>query len=141
MPSLTRLLFAFALFTFLGCVNSAAQLEMPLSTEQAVDVVEIQQAVNLFAIAVDQHRLGLLPQVFTSSIVANFSLPDGTILRGLNAVTQNLMTLQDIPSVHDQSTNYVNFSTPWQPHATTYVTATFFGSGDLKGQVFTSYGR
>lgn len=114
---------------------------MPLSTEQSVDLVEIQQVVNLFPIAVDQHRLELLPHIFTSDVVANFSLPDGTIQNGLDAVTQNLMTLQDTPSLHDQSTNYVDFKSPQQANATTYLTGMFFGSADLQGQVFMNYGR
>ena len=142
MLSLTRTLFPFAVLNLRECVIGATtRLEMPLSTEQALDVVEIQQVVNLFAIAVDQHRLELLPQILTPDIVADFGLPDGTILRGLDAVSQNLRTIQNIPGVHSQSTNHVNFSSPQQPHATTYLTATFFGSGELKGQVFTNYGR
>ena len=141
MLSLTHIPLIFALLGLLECVLASPQVEMPFSNEQATDVVEIQQVVNLFAIAVDQHRLELLPQIFTASIVADFGLPDGTILRGLDAVTQNLRTIPSVPAVHSQSTDYVNFSNPRQPHATTYLTATFFGSGDLKGQVFTNYGR
>lgn len=139
MPSLTRPLIRFALLSLFPVV--AIQHAMPLSTEQSVDLVEIQQVVNLFPIAVDQHRLELLPHIFTSDVVANFSLPDGTIQNGLDAVTQNLMTLQDTPSLHDQSTNYVDFKSPQQANATTYLTGMFFGSADLQGQVFMNYGR
>ncbi|KAL9133718.1 MAG: hypothetical protein Q9175_005100 [Cornicularia normoerica] len=135
MPSLTRLIFTFALVSHMAHPIAAISPGMTLTIEQAVDVVEIQQTLNLFAIAVDQHRLELLPQVFTADVIANFSIPGGTIQHGLDAVTQLLMTLQAIPSLHYQSTNYLNFTTSQQAHATTYLTGTFFGSGDLQGQI------
>ena len=114
---------------------------MATTNELAVDVVKIQQVVNLFALAVDQHRLELLPQIFSSDVIANFSVPDGSVQNGLDEVTQLLLTLQAVPSLHYQSNNYVNFSSSSQAHATTYLTGTFFGSGTLGGQMSLNYGR
>ena len=122
-------------------MTSQAETVDPINTQTAADIVEIRQAINLFAIAVDQHKLDLLSQVFTNDVAVNFSLPSGEILYGLSAVTQLLATLQAVPSQHDQSTFYHTRIGSQEAHTTTYNTATFFGSGDLKGQVFTNYGR
>lgn len=130
MLSLTRTIFTSVLRSSIECVIGGTQLDiMPFSTEQATDVVEIQQVVNLFAIAVEQHRNTLLPRIFTSDISFESNLPDRTILRGLLEVTQYVITGQKVPAVNMQSTNYVDLSNPRQPHATTYLTSTFFGSG------------
>ena len=142
MLSLTRILFfTIALLSPLAHPIATILPEMNLNVEQAVDVVNIQQTLNLFAIAVDQHQLGLLPEVFTTDVTANFSIPGGAIQIGLDAVTQLLMTLEAIPSLHYQSTNFLAFTGSQQAHATTYLTGLFFGTGDLQGQVYQNYGR
>lgn len=124
------------------CNNNHSILpEMTLNVEQAVDVVEIQQTLNLFAIAVNQHQLGLLPEVFTTDVTTNFDIPGGDIQTGLDAVTRLLMTLEAIPSLHYQSTNFLKFTGSQQAHATTYLLESFFGTGALQGQVYQSYGR
>lgn len=111
------------------------------NAQDAADIADIRQTTNLFAIAVDQHNLDLLSQVFTNDVTANFNLPSGEVLHSLSAVQQILARLQAVPSQHDQSTSYYAPKGDQKAHATTYNTGTFFGSGDLKGQVYTSYGR
>ena len=141
MASLTLLLLsvAFVSHTVIPIVN--VLYTMAMTNQQAVDVVEIQQVVNLFAIAIDQYRLELLPQIFSSDVAANFSVPSGMVQSGLDEVTQLLSTLQAIPSLHYQSTDYISFPSLNQAHATTYLTGTFFGSGKLQGQVYLNYGQ
>ena len=112
-----------------------------LSNTHPASIVEIQQTIDLFAIAVDQHRLNLIPSIFTENVTANLAAPGATDLRGIQALTQVLSTLNGISSLHEQSTHYVTFSSTGMAHATTYNVATFFGTGDLQGQIFTEYGR
>ena len=89
----------------------AQELLLPFSARDAANVVEIQQVINLFALAVDQHRYDLFPQVFTPDVTVNFNTPGIPIIHGLDALTQHIPgALQNLPSFHAQSTPYVNFS-------------------------------
>ena len=115
---------------------------MALTAAQATDIVNIQQVLSLFAIAVDQHRYDLLSKIFTSDATINFNTPDRAIVTGVEALTDRLTTrLQNINSTHNQTTNYVNFSSATNAYSTTYVVVTFFGGGNFQGQVYTSYNR
>ena len=92
--------------------------------------------------AVDQHQYDLLFKIFTSDATINYNTPDGAIVTGVDALTDRLTTrLQNIKSTHNQSTNYIDFSSATNAHSTIYGISTFFGSGDFQGQVYTSYSR
>ena len=61
--------------------------------------------------AVDQHQYDLLFKIFTSDATINYNTPDGAIVTGVDALTDRLTTrLQNIKSTHNQSTNYIDFS-------------------------------
>ena len=132
---------------FLGlillCVFSTAQeLSMPLSPQDAVDLPEFQQVINLFPIAADQKRFNLLPQIFTPDVTVNFNAPGVPILRGLDAVTEFMSTaLRDVNSYHAESSHYVALSTVARSHVTTYNSAKFFGTGEQQGQIVSKWGR
>lgn len=140
MYTLLRYLFAASLALLAFDCASALPLSTRSASEEATNVVQIQQVLNLFAIAVDQHRWDLLSQVFTPDIMANFNVPGSPVLRGLDAVIQLLKRLEDVPSFHGQSTHWVDLSVPQRPHSVTYNTGVFFQPGP-QGQVYTSYGR
>ena len=129
-----------ATILFLPLLYSASALglpSLPLSNQDAVSVVEIQQVINIFAVAVDQHRWDLLSQVFHPDITADFNVPDSPVVRGLDAVIQLLRRLETYASFHSQSSHYVDMSNPHGPHAVTYITGIFF----LPERIYTSYGR
>ena len=129
-----------AAILFLPLLSSASALGLPLaplSNQEAVSVVEIQQVINLFAVAVDQHRWDLLSQVFLPDVTADFKIPDTPIAHGIDAVIQLLRRFEVYPSFHSQSSHYVDISNLDRPHATTYITGLFF----LPDRVHTNYGR
>ena len=123
------------------CTIAAGQLTAPLSTQDAIDVLEIQQMINLYATAADQQRFDLLPQIFTPDVTINFNTPGVSLLRGLPAVTRFMAAaLRDVKSYHAQSTHYVDLTDIAAPRATTYNTATFF-LGEQQRKVITRLGR
>lgn len=126
-----------AAILFLPIFDSASALGFQLSTQQAVSIVEIQQVINFFAIAVDQKRWDLLSQVFDPDVTANFNVPGSPVLHGLPAIVELLRRLEDYPSFHGQSSHYVDMSNAERPHAITYITGVFFGAD----RVYTNYGR
>ena len=129
-----------AAIVFLPLLNFASALGPPLvslSNQEAVCVVEIQQVINLFGVAVDQHRWDLLTQVFQPDVTADFKIPDSPVAHGIDAVIQLLRRFEAYPAFHSQSTHYVDISNLHKPHATTYTTGVFF----LPDRVYTKYGR
>ena len=123
------------------CTIAAGQLTAPFSTQDAIDVLEIQQMINLYATAADQHRFDLLPQIFTPDVTVDFNTPGVPILRGLPAVTSFMTAaLRDVKSYHAQSTHYIDLTNSAAPRATTYNSATFF-AGEQQRQVITRLGR
>ena len=62
----------------------------PLTLVQATSIVEIQQVTNLYALALDQHQLGFLPQVFTQDVVVDFNVPGRGAIRGLQALSEQI---------------------------------------------------
>ena len=122
-------------------VFSQIAVSYPLTVKGAIDIVAVQQVINLFAIAVDQHRWDLLTQVFDPNVSANFDSPGGAILHGLNAVVQALQILEDIPSFHQQSASFVNYTNPRAPHASTYLTGVFLRAGATQEPMSIVYGR
>ena len=122
--------------------STAQQLSRPFSTSDAVETLAIEQVLNHFAIAVDQRQFDLFPQIFTLDVTVNFNTPGVPVLHGIDAVTSFMSTaLQAVDSYHAQSTHYIDLSNLARPHATTYNSAQFFGTGDRKGSVYSNWGR
>ncbi len=132
---------------FLGLIllhhlATAQEVTRPFSAQDAIDTVAIQQTINLYAIAADQKRFDVLPQIFTSDVTVNFNTPGVPVLHGLDAVTSFMSSaLRDVVSYHVQSTHYVNLSNTPSPNATTYNSATFFSASERGTQVVTRLGR
>ena len=132
-----------ALGMILLCVTSTAQeLFRPFSAQDATDTLAIQQVINVYSIAADQHRFDLLSQVFTSDVAVDFNSPGLPILHGLTAVTEFMsMALRDVISYHAESTHSINLTNTLRPHATTYNSAKFFGAGRQQGLIVSKWGR
>lgn len=105
--------------------------------------LEIRNKLSLYAIRLDTKQFDLLDEIFTSDVVANYGLP-GTagIYHGLTAVKDFLKS--NLPpnyvTQHAITTIVIDFSNESTPISTAYVTANYFGQGDLTGQTVTVYG-
>lgn len=107
------------------------------------DIVVIEQTLNLFARSVDTHDYTLLDSVFSPNAVANFATSAGCIdgLPAIKVFLQN--TLTGTVSQHALSTHMINVggNQTTTASASTYLQGTFFGQGNLTGQIQTTYGR
>ena len=114
---------------------------LPLQPSQGLAIVEIQRTLNTFSLAVDAHNFSLLSSVFSTDATANFGDWSGELNGLANISTALQRTLQGRKSQHALSTQVVDFSSPSQASATSYLQGTFFGQGNLTGQIHTTYGR
>ncbi|KAL9074716.1 MAG: hypothetical protein Q9161_002085 [Pseudevernia consocians] len=104
-------------------------------------IVSIEQTLNLFARSVDTHNYALLDSVFSPDATANFG---NGYVDGLPAIKSELQTdLTGKVSQHALSTHMIDVSgnQTRTASASTYLQGTFFGQGNLTGQVLHSYGR
>ena len=62
----------------------------PLTLAQGTNIVEIHQITNLYAIALDQHQLGLLPLIFTPDVVVDFNVPGRPIINGISDLSEQI---------------------------------------------------
>lgn len=110
----------------------------------AIDsIVSIEQTLNLFARSVDTHDYALLDLIFTPDATANFA-PSTGYVDGLPAIKTELQNvLTGTVSQHALSTHMINVTSnqTMKASASTYVQGTFFGKGNLTGQIQTTYGR
>lgn len=124
------------IFIFLSLSNA-----LPLQPSQGLAIVEIQRTLDTFSLAVDAHDFSLLSSVFSTDATANFGGSSGE-LNGLANISTALQTaLKGQKSQHALSTQVVDFSSPSQANATSYLQGRFFGQGNLTGQIYTTYGR
>lgn len=106
-------------------------------------IVAIEQTLNLFARSVDTHDYALLDSVFSPNATANFATSAGYV-DGLPAIKAELQTaLTGTVSQHTLSTHMINVTgnSNGTASASTYLQGTFFGQGNLTGQILTSHGR
>lgn len=104
-------------------------------------IQEIEQTLNTFSHAVDTHDFALLDLVFAPNATANFDDGRGT-LRGLTAISTQLQSgLTGTITHHSLSTHWVRLVSPTKASSASYLQGTFFGQGDLAGQISTTYGR
>lgn len=105
--------------------------------------LEIRNKLSLYAIHLDKKQFDLLDEIFTSDVVANYGLPGTTgIYHGLTAVKDFLRS--NLPpnyvTQHAITTIVIDFSDESTPVSTAYVTANYFGQGNLTGQAVAVYG-
>lgn len=109
---------------------------------QVAAIVSIQQTLALFPIAVDTKNYDLFSSVFTPNVSANFSMPGSQNIHGIPMLTASLSKgLAGLVSQHSLSTLSVNFSSPTVATSVQYLVGTFFGQGNLTGQVSSNYGN
>lgn len=105
--------------------------------------LEIRNKLSLYAIRLDTKQFDLLDEIFTSDVVANYGLP-GTagVYHGLTAVKDFLRSNLPPHSItqHAITTIVIDFSDESTPVSTAYVTANYFGQGNLTGQAVAIYG-
>lgn len=106
-------------------------------------IVSITDTLNLFARSVDTHDYTLLDSVFSPDATANFATSAGFVI-GLPAIKTELQTkLTGTVSQHALSTHMIDVvgTQNTMASASTYLQGTFFGQGNLTGQIRTTYGR
>lgn len=98
---------------------------------------EIRNKLSLYAIRVDTKQFDLLDEIFTADVVANYGLP-GTvgIYYGLIAVENFLKSNLPLNVVtrHAITTTVIDLSDESTPISVAYVTASYYGQGNLTGQ-------
>lgn len=117
--------------------------ETSLGHGRADTDLEIRNKLSLYAIRLDTKEFGLLDEVFTADVVANYSLPGtaGTYY-GLTAVEDFLKSNlpPNVVTQHAITTIVIDFSDESTPTSVSYVTANYFGQGNLTGQSVAIYG-
>ena len=97
---------------------------------------EIRNKLSLYAIRLDTKQFDL-GEIFTADVVANYGLPgtDGTYY-GLIAVENFLKSNLPLNVVtrHAITTTVIDFSDESTPISVAYVTASYYGQGNLTGQ-------
>lgn len=98
---------------------------------------EIRNKLSLYAIRLDTKQFGLLDEIFTSDVVANYGLP-GTVgtYYGLSTVENFLESNLPLNVVtqHAITTIFIDFSDEPTPISVSYVTASYYGQGNFTGQ-------
>lgn len=104
--------------------------------------LEIRNKLSLYAIRLDTKQFDLLDEIFTRDVVANYGLP-GTVgtYYGLIAVEDFLKSNlpPNVVTQHAITTIVIDFSDESTPISTSYVTANYFGQGNLTGQAVAIY--
>lgn len=139
LPASKTMMF-FYLLAFLG-LTPFSQAGQVWRSDALLAVVQIQQTLNLFPLAVDSHNYTILDQVFATDATANFATSAG-YLQGLTAIKDGLrVSLGNTTSQHAFTTQSIDVVGGRKASAVTYLTGTFFGKGSYEGQIFTTYGR
>lgn len=112
----------------------------------------ILHTLNLFSQAVDTHNYTLFPAIFAPDARADFDDGKGEIA-GLEGITTALAEgLRGKKSWHGLSTQVVEFEggdggdgemvrMGGRARVSSYLQGTFFGQGNLTGEIVTTYGR
>ena len=125
-----------------SCLITALPLQSLFSYKPSTNAIqEVEHTLNAFSHAVDNHDFNLLELVFAPNATANFDDGRGT-LRGLTAISKQLQFgLTGTITHHSLSTQLVRLTSPTTASAVSYLQGTFFGQGNLAGQISTTYGR
>ena len=114
---------------------------LPLRNLDTLDITDIEQTLNRFSLAVDTHDWTLLQSVFTEDAVGIFGAGTEEIQGLATLETALRTTLTGTLSQHALSTQTVDFTGERSAFAISYLQGTFFGTGNLTGQTYTTYGR
>ncbi|KAI9658378.1 MAG: hypothetical protein M1821_002511 [Bathelium mastoideum] len=116
-------------------------LSIPLPVMQVAAIVEIEQVLARFSVAVDTKELALLDDVFDANASANFNDGSG-ILQGRDAIREALDEgLAALTSQHYLTTITVDLDAQNKTaKSRSYLQGTFFGQGLLANQTYTTYG-
>lgn len=101
-----------------------------------------------YSYEIDDLNFDALDTVFTSNATFNFHNPKVPILHGIQAIKKTLAALAPPGTVsqHTVSTHSISLSGSDRGAASTaqarsYTVATYFGTGNLTGQILTYYGK
>ena len=107
--------------------------------------LEIRNKLSLYALAVDNKQFGLLDNIFTQDIFADYvgqtysGLP--AFKAFLNISTANKTTQHAISSTILDDGAIAGLGNSQSPNSTAYVVATFLGQGNLTGTSLALYGK
>lgn len=114
---------------------------LPLPDLDTLAIAGIERTLNRFSLAVDTHDYSLLQLVFTNDAIGIFGAETPAI-QGLAAIEQALKaSVGGSVSQHALSTQIVDINDDQSAFAISYLQGTFFGTGNLTGQTYTTYGR
>ena len=115
------------------------------------DYQNIEKVASQYSILLDTLNFSALGTVFTNNATFDFHNPKVPILHGIEAIKKTLAALAPPGTVsqHTVSTHSISLSgsdpkTDGGAHraqALSYTVATYFGTGNLTGQVLTYYGK
>lgn len=116
------------------------------------DYQYIENVGSQYSILIDKLNWSALDTVFTSNATFDFSLPNIPVLHGLPAIEKTLAALAPPGTVsqHTVSTLSISLSGSdrknesagvYRAEALSYTVATYFGTGNLTGQILTFYGK
>lgn len=116
------------------------------------DYQNIQNVGAQYCILIDKLNWSALDTVFTSNATFDFSNPKVPLLHGIQAIEKTLAALAPPGTVsqHTVSTQHITLSgsdrktdgaTAYTAQALSYTIATYFGTGNLTGQILTFYGE
>ena len=103
--------------------------------------LEIRNKLSLYSIAVDRRSWGLLADIFTQDVVADYGPPFGP-LAGIPGLTEFLINnTKGTVTQHSMTSTVVDFSSRRSPNTTTYLQATYIGQGVYNQTTLTFYGQ
>lgn len=114
-----------------------------------VDYQNIEKVTAQYSILIDKLNFAALDTIFTPNATFNFNLPKIPLLEGLPAIEAALARAapQGTVSQHTISTQSISLDSEADGSAAqaaqviSYTVATYFGTGNLTGQILTFYGK
>jgi len=124
---------------------SCYSLSIPAPEWGPTDIVEVEQVLRTFSVAIDTKQWDMLELVFAANATADFG--DGSdIIRGRNTIRDAIREGQELAiSQHYLSTITVRSQRTVQSgkasaFARSYLQGVFFGTGPLENQTLITYG-
>jgi hypothetical protein len=124
---------------------SCYSLSIPVPEWGPTDIVEVEQVLRTFSVAVDTKQWDMLDLVFAANATADFG--DGSdIIRGRDTIRDAIREGQELAlSQHYLSTIVVRGQRTAQAGKTSaiarsYLQGVFFGTGPLENQTLITYG-
>ncbi|MCJ1470567.1 hypothetical protein MMC07_009213 [Pseudocyphellaria aurata] len=116
------------------------------------DYQNIEKVASQYSIIIDKLDFSALDTVFASNATFNFNNPKVPLLHGIEAIEKTLAALAPPGTVsqHTVSTHSIDLfgangktdgGGASTARALSYTVATYFGTGNLTGQVLTYYGK